>query len=345
MRVLVTGGAGYIGSHTTQKLIEAGHHVVVYDNLSSGFLESIPKGAEFVLGDVLDTAKLQWTLLSLDIEAVIHFAAKLTVPESLKKPLDYYENNTKGVLSLAKASVSSRINKIVFSSTAAVYGDFVGAHLVSESTQTRPINPYGLSKLKSEYLLRDCEKPYGLKSVSLRYFNVAGAAVDGSNGQRTKNATHLIKVASEAACGMRPNVGVFGTDYDTKDGTGVRDYIHVEDLADVHVLALQYLNSAGESQIFNCGYGEGYSVREVLKTMQLVSGSEFAIQNLPRREGDASSLVADNSKVKKFLKWQPQRNNLRLICESAWKWEQAQLGRTQAPKASIKNKSEFRLTL
>lgn len=341
MKVLVTGGAGYIGSHTTQKLLKAGHEVIVYDNLSTGFVEAIPLCAQFIRGDVLDTFKLENILRSLGIEAVIHFAAKLIVPESLIKPLEYYENNTMGVLSLAKACVAANVRKVVFSSTAAVYGNFTGAPLVSEKAQPAPLNPYGLSKLKSEYLLRDCEHAYGLRSVCLRYFNVAGAAVDGSNGQRTQNATHLIKVASEAACGLRPEVGIYGTDYPTIDGTGVRDYIHVEDLADLHVLALDYLCTEGDSQIFNCGYGQGYSVREVLRTMQNVSGFYFKMKNLPRREGDASSLVADNSKVKEYFSWMPKRNNLSLICESAFKWEKSQIQTAEKAKFRIKNKNVF----
>jgi UDP-glucose 4-epimerase len=339
MNVLVTGGAGYIGSHTAQKLLDAGHEVVVYDNLSTGFRNAVPLRAKFIEGDILDTFKLETILRALGIQAVIHFAAKLIVPESLSRPLEYYENNTMGVLSLAKACVTSKVKKIVFSSTAAVYGNFNAAELVSEDALAEPLNPYGWSKLKSEYLLRDCQNAYGLDAVCLRYFNVAGAAVDGGNGQRTLAATHLIKVASEAACGLRSEVGIYGRDYPTKDGTGVRDYIHVEDLADLHVLALDYLKIGGKFQIFNCGYGQGYSVLDVLQTMQKISGVCFKTKDLPRRVGDACSLVADNSKVKKYFSWSPKRNNLSLICESAFNWEQSQIRWPDQKKFSTKNRN------
>ncbi|AHI05721.1 UDP-glucose 4-epimerase [Bdellovibrio bacteriovorus W] len=323
MKVLVTGGAGYIGSHTAQKLIEAGFDVVVLDDLSTGFKEAVPAKAHFIQGDVTDLEVVTGVLKNQKIEAVIHFAAKLIVPESVEKPLLYYKNNTTGVMTMVEAMRTSGVDKIVFSSTAAVYGDASTDGLVNEETPTAPLNPYGHSKLMSEQILKDAGTAYGISSVRLRYFNVAGASVDGANGQRTANATHLIKVSSEAACGKRSQVGVFGTDYPTTDGTGVRDYIHVEDLADLHVLALKYLNEGGTSDVFNCGYGEGFSVKQVIETVKKVSGVDFKVLEEPRRAGDAATLVADSRKVRKAFQWAPQRNNLELICRTAFEWEKS----------------------
>lgn len=323
MKVLVTGGAGYIGSHTAQKLIEAGFDVVVLDDLSTGFKEAVPAKAHFIQGDVTDLEVVTGVLKNQKIEAVIHFAAKLIVPESVEKPLLYYKNNTTGVMTMVEAMRASGVDKIVFSSTAAVYGDASTDGLVNEETPTAPLNPYGHSKLMSEQILKDAGTAYGISSVRLRYFNVAGASVDGANGQRTANATHLIKVSSEAACGKRSQVGVFGTDYPTTDGTGVRDYIHVEDLADLHVLALKYLNEGGTSDVFNCGYGEGFSVKQVIETVKKVSGVDFKVLEEPRRAGDAATLVADSRKVRKAFQWAPQRNNLELICRTAFEWEKS----------------------
>lgn len=323
MKVLVTGGAGYIGSHTAQKLMDAGFDVVILDDLSTGFKEAIPSGALFVQGDVTDFGVVSGVLKNHQIEAVVHFAAKLIVPESVEKPLLYYKNNTTGVMTMVEAMKEAGVRKIVFSSTAAVYGDASTDGLVNEDTPTAPLNPYGHSKLMSEQILKDADHAYGISSVRLRYFNVAGASVDGKNGQRTANATHLIKVSSEAACGKRAQVGVFGTDYPTPDGTGVRDYIHVEDLADLHVLALTYLNNGGASDVFNCGYGEGFSVKQVIETVKKVSGVNFKVIEEPRRAGDAATLVADSRKVRKIFQWSPQRNDLELICRTAFEWEKA----------------------
>lgn len=325
MKVLVTGGAGYIGSHTVQNLIDAGHQIVVYDNLSTGFKDAIPLKADFVFGDVRDKLMLSRIMKDKQIEAVVHFAAKLIVPESIEKPAEYYENNTLGVVALVQACLENKIDKVVFSSTAAVYGDAnEGSEAISELAKTAPLNPYGQSKLMSERILFDCEAPHGLRAVCLRYFNVAGAALDGKNGQRTKNATHLIKVASEAACGKRSALGLFGSDYKTHDGTCIRDYIHVEDLADLHVLALQYLGDGGKSEVFNCGYGHGFSVREVIASVKKVSRVDFVVNEQERRPGDAASLVADSSKVKKTFGWTPERDNIELICRSAFEWENRQ---------------------
>lgn len=321
MKVLVTGGAGYIGSHTAQVLLERDHQVVVLDNLSTGFQEAIPPGCEFVQGDIRDTNFVVNLLKSFKIEAVVHFAAKLIVPESIDKPYDYYDNNVNGVLSMVNACRQTGVDKFVFSSTAAVYGETEKQGLINETDPTGPTNPYGASKLMSERILLDSEKPYGLKTVCLRYFNVAGAHPHLQNGQRTKAATHLIKVASEAACGKRASVGIFGTDYKTVDGSGVRDYIHVVDLAQVHALALQYLSDGGSSQIFNCGYGEGFSVKQVLSTMRTVSNVEFKTVEEKRRQGDVASLVADSTKAQKTLKWTPRHNDLNFICKTAYEWE------------------------
>jgi UDP-glucose 4-epimerase len=322
MKVLVTGGAGYIGSHTVKKILDAGHDVVVYDNLSTGFREALPNGVDFIFGDVRDKLMLSRIMKDKGIQSVVHFAAKLLVPESIEKPIDYYENNTLGVVAVVQACIENKIDKIVFSSTAAVYGDAnaVGSG-VSEISATAPLNPYGQSKLMSEKIILDSEAAYGIRAACLRYFNVAGAAIDGRNGQRTKNATHLIKVASEAACGKRAVLGIFGSDYQTPDGTCVRDYIHVEDLADLHVLALGYLEGGGKSEVFNCGYGHGFSVREVIRAVKKVSGVDFLVEEKGRRAGDAASLIADSSKVKKTFAWIPAHDNLELICRTAFQWE------------------------
>lgn len=322
MKVLVTGGAGYIGSHTVQALLANNHRVVVYDNLSTGFREAIPSTATFIQGDILETEELEKALKEHLIEAVVHFAAKLIVPESLQKPLEYYQNNVGGTASLAMACQRANVSKVIFSSTAAVYGEAKSSEPVTELDLCQPINPYGASKLMSERVLQDCDHGFGLKSVCLRYFNVAGAAVDGSNGQRTKNVTHLIQVSAQAALGQRERVEVFGTDFSTPDGSGVRDYIHVQDLADLHVLALKYLSDGGPTTTFNCGYGVGFSVLQVISAMKRVSGSDFSVKLVGRRAGDPSSLVANSSKIKKAFGWSPKHADLDLICKTALSWAQ-----------------------
>jgi UDP-glucose 4-epimerase len=320
-KILVTGGAGYIGSHTITKLLEAGHDVVVYDNITTGFREAVPAAATFVEGDIRDSVNLSRTFAEHKIEAVIHFAAKLNVAESIRLPLDYYDNNTGGVVSLVKVCNENRVDKIVFSSTAAVYGDNVATGNIVETSPKGPINPYGHSKLFSEQILKDAEHAYGIRSVRFRYFNVAGAAADGTNGQRTADAYHLVHLASQAAIGKRASLSVFGTDYPTADGTCVRDYIHVEDLADIHVLGLSALMEGQPSDVFNCGYGQGFSVHEVITAMKKVSGQDFPVVMAERRSGDPARLVADSSKLQRILKWTPQRNDIELICRSAYEWE------------------------
>ncbi len=322
MKVLVTGGAGYIGSHTVQVLKSNGHDVVVVDNLSTGFRNSVPDDVVFEQGDVRDFDFMVQSLRKYNIEAVIHFAAKLIVPESIAYPLEYYENNTNGVITLTRACREANVKSIVFSSTAAVYGDANSEiQFVDENSKVSPLNPYGWSKFMSEQIIRDCEKAFGLKSVCLRYFNVAGAAENGSNGQKTQNATHLIKVASQVACGKKDGLSIFGTDYPTPDGTGVRDYIHVEDLADLHLLALQYLASNNPSDIFNCGYGRGYSVKEVIRAVEKISHKKIHVTNQDRRNGDAASLIANSQKIRERFQWTPRRDSLELICQTAYNWE------------------------
>ena len=318
MRVLVTGGAGYIGSQASRELLKAGHKVFVYDNLSTGFSASLPKGVEFILGDVRDTTMLSRVLKDKSIEAVIHFAAKLIVPESIEKPLDYYENNTLGLLSVARACQLRKVDKVVFSSTAAVYGEVKSDLLVDETHSTEPMNPYGRSKLMAETILRDCKD---IRHISLRYFNVAGADIEGDNGPRGKEISSLVKVLAETAAGKRTSASVFGNDYPTPDGTCIRDYIHVRDLAYIHVLALKHLEDGGSSDVFNCGYGQGYSVKQMIDVMKSVSGLNFDVVLQARRDGDPACVVADPGKLKKILGWSPQFADIEVICRSSYQWE------------------------
>lgn len=325
MNVLVIGGAGYIGSHTVQSLrkekASGFNRIIVFDDLSTGFRSSVPEGVDFVVGDVRDTVALTRVMVEHKISAVIHFAAKLIVPESVREPLAYYSTNVAGVISLAQACKEAGVKNLIFSSTAAVYGNASGEEPVTEESWPKPINPYGYSKLMAERILFDCTAAFGLKLVVLRYFNVAGAAVDGSNGQRTSNVTHLIQVACQTAQNKRPFLEVFGQDFATIDGTGVRDYIHVEDLAELHVLALNYLNTGGSSEILNCGYGRGFSVNEVIASVKRISGRDFLVKKIGRREGDPAIIVADSSKIQKLFSWSPKFNNLDLICKTAYEWE------------------------
>ena len=331
MKILVTGGAGYIGSHTVGQLLKQGYEVIVYDNLSRGFQNSFPsERVRFVLGDVRDAFLLQRVMKDIKPAAVLHFAAKLVVPESIEQPLEYYENNVQGVVNLLKACQMAQVSKLVFSSTAAVYGDSnrdgsknFPAGVVHETTPLEPLNPYGSSKMFAERVIQDAERAQDLKSVIFRYFNVAGAAADGSNGQRTDRATQLIKVVAEAAAGRREFVEIYGTDYPTKDGTCIRDYIHVEDLADLHVLGLKYLLEGGSSQVLNCGYGEGASVREVINSMKKVSGVDFKVKEVSRRQGDAAMSIANVDRLKALFQWTPRFQNLDTICEHSYNWEKS----------------------
>jgi UDP-glucose 4-epimerase len=321
--VLVTGGAGYIGSHTVRQLIGAGYCVVVLDDLSTGHRWAVAPQATLVVGNAGDAALAGALIEEHGVRAVVHFAGSIVVPESVADPLKYYGNNTAASRSLIEACVSKGVQRFIFSSTAAVYG--IPQRLpVAETAPTNPINPYGRSKLVTEWMLQDvAASPAGrsFKHVILRYFNVAGASLDGTLGQATKDATHLIKVASEAACGAREKVTVHGTDYPTPDGTCIRDYIHVEDLARAHLDALSYLEQGGASDTFNCGYGRGFSVREVLRTVEKVSGKKLRIEEGPRRAGDPVQLVADAGKIKKVLGWRAEHEDLGTICASAYQWE------------------------
>lgn len=317
--ILVTGGAGYIGSHVVRQLGEAGERVVIIDNLSTGFRDSVLHG-DLVMGDTGDRALVAGVLKNYDVSSVLHFAAHTIVPESVANPLKYYGNNTCSTRNLLECCRDAGVEHFIFSSTAAVYG-VPESGLASEDTPNAPINPYGTSKLMSEWMLRDLAAATDLKYVALRYFNVAGSDPGGRIGQSTRDATLLIKVACEAAVGKRESVSIFGTDYPTPDGTGIRDYIHVEDLAGAHLSALDYLRKGGTSTTLNCGYGHGYSVREVLDTVQRVAGKNLTINEIPRRAGDPPMLVADCSRIKKSLGWRAKYDDLGLIVKTSLDWE------------------------
>jgi UDP-glucose 4-epimerase len=318
-RVLVTGGAGYIGSHVARQLGEAGHDLVILDNLSKGFRDAVLYG-ELVVGDTGDRDLVSELLRRHHIDSVMHFAAHTVVPESVSNPLKYYGNNTCSTRNLIECCVAAGVRNFIFSSTAAVYG-MPATGTCDEDTATNPINPYGMSKLMSEQMLRDVCAASTMRHVILRYFNVAGCDPEGRIGQSTREATLLIKVACEAAVGRRESISIFGTDYPTPDGTGVRDYIHVEDLADAHLRALGYLNGGGSSVTLNCGYGHGYSVREVLDMVEKVSGVKLNIREEPRRAGDPPGLIAIADRIRQTLKWAPRYDDLQVIVRSALAWE------------------------
>ena len=328
--VLVTGGAGYIGSHAVLALLDAGWRVVVIDSLVTGFRWAVPEGAVFAQGDIADQALLAQLIEEHGIGAIIHFAGSIVVPESVAKPLEYYENNTVKSRSLIESAVKGGVRHFIFSSTAATYG-MPEKVPVTEETQTQPINPYGWSKLMTERMLADAAFAHPLNYCALRYFNVAGADPQGRSGQSTAGATHLIKVAVEAAIGKRSHVSVYGTDYETPDGTGVRDYIHVSDLAAAHVHALEKLIADPEaSHVMNCGYGRGFSVLEVLDAVDRVTNLEIERRLEPRRAGDPGALVADNGKILATLPWRPKRDDLDTIVADALAWERKLAERQQA---------------
>lgn len=320
--VLVTGGAGYIGSHVVRQLGEAGHRIVVLDNLSKGFEEAVLCG-ELIVGDTGDTALVTRLLEQYGIDSVMHFAAFTVVPESVSDPLKYYGNNTCNSRNLLDCCRQAGVSRFIFSSTAAVYGVPDGEK-VTEETPTSPINPYGMSKLMTERMLQDLGKACDMRYAILRYFNVAGCDLKSRIGQSTPEATLLIKVACETALGRRDSISIFGTDYPTPDGTGVRDYIHVEDLADAHLRSLDYLADDGESTVLNCGYGHGYSVRQVLDAVQRISGRDLDIKEVDRRPGDPPSLIAGTEKIAKLLDWRPRYDDLDLIVQTALDWERKQ---------------------
>jgi UDP-glucose 4-epimerase len=318
--ILVTGGAGYIGSHTVQQLRDRGESVVVIDNLATGFPQAVGD-VPLVVGDVGDAVLVGGVLEQHQAHTVIHFAAHTIVPESVADPLKYYGNNTCQTRALLATCLRHGVRNFVFSSTAAVYG-IPASGLAGEDDTLAPINPYGTSKLMSEWMLRDTAAASSLRYVTLRYFNVAGSDPEARIGQSTRKATLLVKVACEASVGKRECVSVFGSDYPTPDGTGVRDYIHVDDLARAHLSAVDYLAAGGRSETLNCGYGHGYSVREVLRSVERVSGRPLRVQEMPRRAGDPPTLVAKADRIRSVLGWQPQLDDLDGIVASSLRWEE-----------------------
>lgn len=327
MAVLVTGGAGYIGSHTVYHLIEAGFQVVVLDNLQTGFSWAIHPQSTFVQGNMGDRDLVAQIIRQHKIDTVIHFAAHVSVPESVSNPLKYYQNNVVNSFNLIQTCYGEKVRQFIFSSTAATYGE-PHKRLVTETDPAQPMSPYGMGKLMVEQMLKDLSyadqinnESHPFRAVILRYFNAAGARPDGKIGQATANAIHLIKVACECALKIRSKMFLFGEDYETHDGTCIRDYVHVEDLASAHVLALQYLNKGGMTDLFNCGYGKGYSVKEVIAMIKQISGVDFAVEVTGRRAGDPVEVVADSTKIKTVLGWKPQFENLENICRTTFEWE------------------------
>jgi UDP-glucose 4-epimerase len=320
MTVLVTGGAGYIGSHMVLALAEAGESVVVIDNLSTGFSAHLPEGVPLFIGDAADENLVEGVIAAHGVESIVHFAGSVVVPESMRDPLAYYRNNTMTTRSLLNTAVKTGVSRFIFSSTAAVYGN-PDRMPVTEDAPTRPLSPYGSSKLMTEIMLHDVAAAHGMNYVVLRYFNVAGADPLARIGLATVGATHLLKIAVEAATGQRAKIDVFGTDYPTPDGSCVRDFIHVSDLAQAHRAALSYLRNGGQSTTLNCGYGRGYSVLETIEAVRRVSGRNFAVQTAPRRPGDIMTMIADTSRIATTLDWTPQYADLDTIAAHALAWE------------------------
>lgn len=322
MTVLVSGGAGYIGSHLCWLLADQGEEFVVVDNLSTGREFAIPPQGELIVGDVGDMELIANVIKQHNVDAVVHFAGSIVVPESVSDPLKYYKNNTANSRNLIEVCVENGVKHFIFSSTATVYGE-PKKNPVTEDFPFAPFNPYGTSKVMTEMMLKDVAFAHDFDYVALRYFNVAGADPKKRTGQSTPNATHLLKIANQVALGQREYLEIFGEDYDTPDGTGVRDYIHVSDLAEAHWSALQYLRGGGEAIALNCGYGKGFSVREVIETLEQVIGRKLPVKTGPRRPGDIGSIIADNTKIKSLLGWEPKYDDLKGIVESALRWEEA----------------------
>ena len=321
MTVLVTGGAGYIGSHMVWELIDHGIDLVVVDNLATGFRAAVPEEVPFVEGDVGDQPFMQDVLVEHEVDTIIHFAGSVVVPESIKDPLKYYDNNTGNSRNLIAAAVACDVKRFIFSSTAAVYGNPMTEGPISENAILNPMSPYGTSKLMTELMIRDAAEAHDLSYVILRYFNVAGCDIKGRTGQSTEGATHLIKVACEAASGKRRSMKIFGTDYETPDGTCIRDFIHVNDLVDAHRVALEFLRDGGRKFTANCGYSRGYSVMQVIDAVRKVSGKNFRVIEDGRRAGDIEALTANAHRLMSRLGWQPKHDDLELIVSSALEWE------------------------
>lgn len=335
MTVLVTGGAGYIGSHTVRALADAGESVVVIDNLSTGFSHFLPENVPLFIGDAADENLVEGVIAQHGVGSIIHFAGSVVVPDSIRDPLGYYRNNTMTTRNLLNAAVRCNVSRFIFSSTAAVYGnpDFMP---VPEEAPTRPLSPYGSSKLMTEIMLHDVATAHGMNYVVLRYFNVAGADPQARIGLATVGATHLLKIAVEAATGQRAKIDVFGTDYPTADGSCIRDFIHVTDLAQAHRAALAYLHQGGPSVTLNCGYGRGYSVLETIEAVRRASGRNFAVSFADRRPGDIMTMIADTTRIRATLDWTPQYNTLDTIARHALAWEEKLLAErgTEAQQAA-----------
>ncbi|ARN81291.1 UDP-glucose 4-epimerase GalE [Methylocystis bryophila] len=329
MAVLVTGGAGYIGSHMALALVDAGEEVVVLDNLSTGFRWAVPEGVPLVIGDFGDEDLVTETIARYNVSEIAHFAAKIVVPESVADPLGYYLNNTAKARTLLETAVNCEVERFIFSSTAAVYGD-PSKNPVDEDEPLKPVSPYGRSKLMVEWMLEDTARAHGLRYVVLRYFNVAGGDPKGRAGQSTPKATHLIKVAVQAALGLRDKLQVFGTDYPTPDGSCVRDYIQVTDLAQAHLDALRHLRGGGDNLVCNCGYGRGFSVLEVIETVKRVAGVDFPVEIAGRRPGDPAAIVAGSARIQERLGWKPQHDSLEEIVRQALEWERGLAKRQSA---------------
>jgi UDP-glucose 4-epimerase len=321
MTVLVTGGAGYIGSHMVWELLDHNEDVVVVDNLVTGFEWAIPDGVTFVKADIGDQETMEQVLRDHKIDVIVHFAGSVVVPESMKDPLKYYLNNTGNTRNLVAAAVKAGVKRFIFSSTAAVYGAPLTSGPIAENAILNPMSPYGTSKLMTELMIRDTATAHDMSYVILRYFNVAGCDIKGRTGQSTTGATHLIKVACEAASGKRSSMKVFGTDYDTRDGSAIRDFIHVNDLVNAHYVALNFLREGGRKFTANCGYSRGYSVFDVINAVKRASGNDFRVIKSDRRAGDIPALTANSHRLMSRLNWEPQHDDLDLIVSSALNWE------------------------